>query len=229
MKKITNLFSLKYIFPIFIGTFLINLWYEKTHTLIIENGVIQNPNSFMMILGYTHLVVTGILLYVLVVKFIRYVMEKLDVKKETEINTSTMNTSIEVENEKMGKQEPSLQQQPRVTVWKILAAMMKIFLGLLLLGFFLVAIDAGGDGILLLLWPIAMFALPALFVYLIASITSKALTVTGIQEKPDSTGNQSFLGKDLRKTFRVAIIILFVSGLLMFLGFNHFFSFLTYN
>lgn len=219
MKKISSLFSLKYIFPIFVGTWIANFWYEKTHSIIIQDGVIQNPSLFMMILGYTHLIVTGILLYILVAKFIRYVIEKLGVKKEIEINTK-IDKPLETSK---------IETPNRVTVWKILATMMKIFLGLLLLGFFLVAIDAGGDGILLLLWPIAMFALPALFVYLIASITSKVLTVTGIQEKSDTTGNQSFLGRDLRKTFRVAIIIIFVSGLLMFLGFNHFFSFLTYN
>lgn len=130
----------------------------------------------------------------------------------------------------MENQKPSLHQQPRGTVWKILATMMKIFLGLLLLGFLLVAFGSElGGGIMLLIWPVAMIAIPAIFIYLIYSITSKTLIVTGISDQPDDKGEKLFLGKNLGKTVRVILVILFVSGLLMFLGYNHFFSFLTYN
>lgn len=100
MKKIINLFSLKYIFLIFLGTMLVNIWYTKTHDVIIQNGIIQNPSSVTLILGFIQVFVIGILLYKLVVKFMEYV-DKVGGKKEIEINTRIMNTPIELETKKI--------------------------------------------------------------------------------------------------------------------------------
>lgn len=105
MKKIVNSVSLKYIFLILLGTVLVNIWYTKTHDVIIQNGVIQNPSSVTVILGFIQIFVVGILLYKLVVKFMVYV-DRIGGKKEIEINAPLGSENKKIETP--GKSEKNM-------------------------------------------------------------------------------------------------------------------------
>jgi uncharacterized membrane protein len=79
------------------------------------------------------------------------------------------------------------------------------------------------NGLFLLLLPIALFATPVLFVYVIYSITSKTLTATGASDQPDATGNKPFLGKNSKKTFIISLTILLLAGVVMFLNLHKYY------
>lgn len=124
--------------------------------------------------------------------------------------------------------EPSLQQPSSATVvkttWKILATLMKFFLVFLLIGFSLVALkNEAGAGVLLMLWPIAMFALPALVIYVIFTIISKTLVVTGISDKPDEKGKIKFLGKNTKKTLIIVSVIILVTALVIYFNLHRYY------
>ena len=115
--------------------------------------------------------------------------------------------------------EPSLQQPPGATVAKttskILATLMKFFLVFLLLGFALVGLASQGG--LILLWVFATYALPVFGIYVIYIITSKALFITGVLDKPAERGEYQFFGKSKKKTLTLACIIILVAVLGMYL------------
>lgn len=87
MKKVTTIFSLRYVFPVFLITLLVNIWYQKAFTTTIQGELvvesIPNLNLFLM-MGIVHLVATGVLLYLLTAKSIGYVVKKLKLGGENE-------------------------------------------------------------------------------------------------------------------------------------------------
>ena len=68
-----------------------------------------------------------------------------------------------------------------------------------------------GDSIMLLFYPVLMFATPLLLISILW------LIVVGISNKFDNTESKTFLGKDWKKTVRNAFIIVLVVGVIMFL------------
>lgn len=101
MKKIIDIFSLRYIFLIFVVTLLANNWYVKIYESTIKSGVLKKEEIIMLVLSLSLWIISGILLCKIVNKFIGYIVKRGGLQKVTEINTSIVNAPIELDAKKI--------------------------------------------------------------------------------------------------------------------------------